>query len=134
MMSRSKQQGFSLVELIVVFTIVAVLMGLTGGLLTRNIEQQERVVEVESINQLFKKLMYKSIFTGEQYRVDLSNNTLQYSNTVDNYIEKVDFKHLSFKEQSITINAMGYVEPGHYVVNWNDSQRKIDLEQIFDEH
>ena len=55
-----KTSGFSLIELMVVMAIMAILMGLTGGVIVKNLAQQQRLVELEKTQHFFK--LFSSIF------------------------------------------------------------------------
>ena len=66
--------GFSLIELMVVMAIMAVLMSLSGGLFQQSINQQERHVELEKTQQLFKQLAYKAYYQGSIQQVRVEEN------------------------------------------------------------
>ncbi len=70
-------QGFSLIELMVVMAIMAVLMGLTGGLVTRTVAQQERQVELEKVKHLFKQLSYQAFYQGSDVELTFQGNQIQ---------------------------------------------------------
>ncbi len=65
----AKNKGFSLIELMVVMAIMSVLMGLTGGLVTKTVAQQEKQVELEKVKHLFKQLSYQAFYQGNDIEV-----------------------------------------------------------------
>jgi len=72
----NNQNGFSLIELMVVMAIMAVLMGLTGGLVTKTVDQQTRMVELEKIQHYFKLLSYKAYYSGSPILLTVDGNSI----------------------------------------------------------
>ena len=56
MFHSKKAAGFSLIELMVVMAIMAIVMGLTGGLVTKAVDQQTRQVELQKVRQKVQDL------------------------------------------------------------------------------
>ncbi|XQF90944.1 type II secretion system protein [Pseudoalteromonas espejiana] len=95
----NKQQGFSLIELMVVMAIVATLMGLTGALVNKNVNQQQRLVEIEKTQHIFKMLAYKAYYQGYPIHVNTLDNalTIEINGVKKSLILKsCDFKILTF--------------------------------------
>jgi prepilin-type N-terminal cleavage/methylation domain-containing protein len=74
--SRIEVSGFSLIELMVVMAIMAVLMGLSGGLMQSSINKQAKQVELEQVSQLFKALSYKAYYGMGAVNVRLEKNQI----------------------------------------------------------
>jgi len=124
-----KTKGFSLIELMVVMAIMAVLLSLTGGLVTKNVDQQAKLVELEKVKQVFKRLGYKAFYSGynvyvkaKGYELIISTNNQEYS---------VAFEYLSFKELEYTINTKAHVTPGYYTVIENEQAKEYFIEPMF---
>jgi len=146
MMFRFNQyKGFSLIELMVVLAIVAVLLSLTGGLLQRNISQQERVVELEKVNQLLSQLSYKAYYGAGPYNIRFQENKITIvdsKNTAYNNQGKFNansdtlelvFAHLTFVAQDVEISSKGVITPSYYSVIAKDNLQQFPFKMIFNE-
>ena len=127
--SSKNSLGFSLIELMVVMAIIATLMGLTGGLLTKTVSQQERQVEVEQTIQLFKQLSYQAFYQGVEINVQLKSNQILI--TKANSQEILTFKHLTFVEQEYRISTQAVIIPATFNVFWNDQIRQFNFKELF---
>lgn len=130
MMSRFKiQSGFSLIELMVVMAIMAIMMALTGGLASQNIDKQERLVEVEKVKQLFKRLSYQAYYTGYNIQVKLENSKIT---VVTFYMEStIQFKQLKFVDSDYLVSTKAFVIPAQFSVQWNETHRDISIDPMF---
>lgn len=139
MMSRSKElskslhikraQGFSLIELMVVMAIMAILMGLTGGLVTKTVDQQERQVELEKVKHLFKQLSYQAFYQGSDVELIFQGNQIQV--TQNNEQKVLSFKQLVFVAQSYTVSTQAVVIPAQFGVFWKEKIRYFDIDSLF---
>ncbi len=127
-----KSCGFSLIELMVVLAIIAVLMALTGGLVTENVSKRERMVEIEKIAQIFKRLSYKAYYGGYDIKVHMAGGIL----TIDsnNAIQKVSFTQLTFSPANFLISTKASIYPRTYRVSWNNSYRDFNIPPMFRPH
>lgn len=156
-----KALGFSLIELMVVMAIMAVVMSLSGGLFQQSINQQEKHVELEKVQQLFKQLTYKAYYQGKSQKIRIEENKLlfieevlpvvdvqnfsdQFSETNflnDNQPEQihedyvvtqiVEFKQLLFVAQDYDISIKGIISPNEIGIFSNNTIRKLPLASIF---
>ncbi|GAA6203364.1 type II secretion system protein [Thalassotalea sp. SU-HH00458] len=158
MFHSNNNQGFSLIELMVVMAIVAVLLTLTGGIMQQNIAKQERVVELEQVTQLFHQLAYQSYYGKGPITVRLQENkiTLIKQNTVSHYGEEIDpsinenelseqkysaeltsqlltFKQLTFVAQDYFITSKGVVSPNTFGFILKNEIKHLPLNAIFNE-
>lgn len=159
MMSRFKSKtngGFSLIELMVVMAVMAVLMSLSGGLMQKSINQQTRQIELEQVQQLFKKLSYRAYYGGIFIKVRLEKNQMliTYSNndlnevTQDNIMdenrsfetelipnhnpnEQIDFEQLTFVAQDYIISTKGIISPNAYEIFWQEDIKQFSLKSLF---
>jgi len=135
---RRKSLGFSLVELMVVLAITAVLLSLTGGVLQRNIAQQERIVELEKINQLFHKLSYQAYYGAGPYRIRFQGNRILIQEEAgeqnnEKLIKELVFEQLTFVAQDYTISSKGVISPNRFSIISQKSIRQFSFKALFDE-
>jgi len=144
MMSRYKPSGFSLIELVVVLAIVSVLMALTGGLVQKNVAQQERIVELEKVRQLFQQKAYQAFFTGQSFKFRLQENKLilpsegieqQQQNALPQSQDEVliEFNQLVFVAQDYQVLTNGSVEPSAFSVIYPNDIKQFELAGFFGE-
>ena len=129
-------KGFSLIELVVVMAIVAILMSLSGGVLQKNIKQQELHVELEKVKQLFRKYSYEAYFRGGLINVRLEKNVMIISESIEfeeNPMQKHYFKQLTFVAQNYLITTKGVISPSSYSVLNQNNIKQFTIESIFNE-
>lgn len=139
---KETNKGFSLIELMVVMAIMAVLLTLTGGVVQKNIAQQERIVEIEKVSQLFKKLSYQSYYGKGPINLRLQENKIFiFTQDEPNNDSDVDssksqdlfFNQLTFVAQDYTISSKGIISPNSFGVFFANDIRQFPLKAMFDE-
>ena len=130
--TEADSQGFSLIELVVVMAIMAILMALTGGLATKNVSKRERLVELEKVAQIFKRLSYQAYYTGYDIEVRLEGNLLTATTAGKNKV--VEFKQLDFIAGDYLVSTKAFVSPSTYRVTWQDSYRDFSIAPMFKIH
>lgn len=124
-----RQGGFSLIELMVVMAIMAILMGLTGGLVMKNIAQQNRLVELEKTQHYFKLLSYKAYYSG--YPITVVANEHSLIITENEQVTQIDYKELAFVKTTFNIQTTSVVFPDKFKVVWNGSNREFKINAMF---
>jgi type II secretory pathway pseudopilin PulG len=124
----------------VVMAIVATLLTLTGGVVQKNIAQQERIVELEKVAQLFKKLAYQSYYGQGPISLRLQENKIMIDKKADLEEDELVldnsvllFEQLTFVAQDYVISSKGIISPNSFGVFFNDNIRQFPLKAIFDE-
>lgn len=131
MMFRSNTQGFSLVELMVVLAIMGVAMTLTGGLVVSVVEKQQRIVEIEKINQIFRAQAYQAYYSGYPITIQaLDNNLLiKAANKSD---KQLTFKQLTFVAKNYKLSTRGSISPKRlYLVEAINGKSDLQLPTMF---
>jgi len=124
-----KELGFSLIELMVVMAIMGGLMALTGGLVTKSVAQHERQVELEKVNQLFKRLSYQAYYSGYDYQVHAQGSQIKVNTDKKSYM--VEFNQLEFVITDFIVSTKASISPSNYSVIWNDTKRTFPIEPMF---
>ncbi|MBE3672530.1 hypothetical protein PPAR_a2620 [Pseudoalteromonas paragorgicola KMM 3548] len=119
-------------ELMVVMAIMAIVMGLTGGLVTKTIDQQTRQVELQKVRQLFKRLGYHAYYNG--YPVELKMQESTITITENSQQTKIDFEQLVFSQNDYVISTNSSVTPNKYKVLWNSSIHEFTIQSVFENY
>ncbi len=127
-----RQGGFSLIELMVVMAIMAILMGLTGGLVTKTIDQQTRQVELQKVRQLFKRLGYHAYYNGYAITLRMQESTITI--TENNQQTKIEFEQLVFSPNDYSISTNSAVTPSKYKVLWNNTIHEFTIQSVFENY
>ncbi len=127
-----KIKGFSLIELMVVMAIMAVLLALTGGLATNNISKRDRLVEIEKVAQIFKRLSYQAYYTGYDIEVRLEGKLLTAKTAEQEKI--IAFNQLTFVGADYLVSTKAFISPGVYRVSWQDDYRDFPITPMFKRH
>jgi hypothetical protein len=122
--------------------IVAVLLTLTGGIVQKNIAQQERIVELEKVSQLFKQLSYQSYYGKGPINVRLQENKILITEhskqnnglEVEQYTSReLLFNQLVFVAQDYVISSKGIVLPSSFAIIFKNDIRHFPFKAMFDE-
>lgn len=132
MMYRFKHQGFSLIELMVVMAIMAIAMGLTGGLVASSIDQQRRQVEVEQVRQLFKRLSYQAFYSGTDITLRTEQSWLEYRQGERH--QRLEFDALVFVAEDYLITSKTQVYPQKFGIIQGNSIRNFAIDSIYEEY
>ncbi|MBR8842493.1 type II secretion system protein [Pseudoalteromonas sp. JC3] len=114
MMSRFKSQvGFSLIELMIVLAIMGVAMSLTGGLVIQAISKRTEAIEIKKVENIFRKVMYRSYFSGVEMHISAVGKSLKISS---NGMEErvMEFEIIQFVPEEFTINTKANITPNRY--------------------
>lgn len=130
MMFRFKtNKGFSLIELMVVMAIVTTLMGLTGALLNKSVGQQQRLIEIEKTQHLFKLLAYKAYYQGFPITINANDNLLTIE--IGNEKDVISFKELHFKNTDFLVSTRSTIYPESFQIIVNDTVQEHKITGMF---
>jgi prepilin-type N-terminal cleavage/methylation domain-containing protein len=124
-----KQQGFTLIELMIVMSIVALLMGLVGPLAINSLEKAQAKQELLTVKNWLKKISYRAFTTGQTHIVKLAGkNVMLYSKGQQTMpIENRDFEALFFQPQELIYNKKGIVSPSNLVGTYKGQPLLLNL-------
>lgn len=129
---RLPNQGFTLIELMVVMAIVALLMSLVGPLTIQRYEKSKSVEESLSFKNWLVANSYRAFATGKNAVFSLSGNKVTFTFSINNkdlqnlaeedvagqivyqphqnpIITSREFSYLFFQPQTIHVNAYGII-------------------------
>ena len=129
MFHSKKAAGFSLIELMVVMAIMAIVMGLTGGVVTKAVDQQTRQVELQKVRQLFKRLSYQAYYSGFPINVRMQGSEITV--TVNQQVSSMQFEQLVFSPNDYLVATNSLVTPNSYKILRADTIQEYTLESMF---
>ena len=125
---QTKQHGFTLMELMVVMTIIALLTGLVGPLAINSLDKAEAKSELLTLKNTLRKISYRAyilqspadiVFKGSEITINFANRS--------NEPTKISNKVLFFKEQTLHFNNYGFVQPLKLQLTYRDQSQELDL-------
>ncbi len=135
-----RNKGFTLIELMIVMSIVALLLSLVGPMAIQNLEKAEAKQEMLQMKNWLKKISYRASATGQQhllklsgsqavlYMIDESQSQNQNQSTSQLIISKT-FNSLTFKAQQLTYSVKGFVTPELLQGQYRSKDLTININQ-----
>jgi prepilin-type N-terminal cleavage/methylation domain-containing protein len=130
MRAGTRQQGFSLIELLVVVTIMMSVIGLVGGGVLKSVQKTEAQTEVISLYSLIKKAGVKAFASGTSLTLLFSGSDVVFVSN-GRQEPKQAFQHLQFSAQSIVFNRNGIPNRLELVVSVRGLQKVLELQSLF---
>lgn len=108
-----KQTGFTLIELMVVMSIVALLMGMVGSLAINSVDKAKAKEELLTVQNWLKKLSSRAYFTGQAHNLVFSGKQASLYTELNSAtpLKVVEFEFLFFQPQTLFFNGNGFVTP-----------------------
>tara|TARA_B100000780_G_scaffold270333_1_gene229992 strand:- start:7238 stop:7669 length:432 start_codon:yes stop_codon:yes gene_type:complete len=126
----TKQQGFSLIELLVVITIMMSVIGLVGGGVVKAVQKTEAQTEIISLYSLMKKAGVKAFASGTSLTLLFSGRDVVFVSNGREETKQV-FQYLQFSSQSIVFNRNGIPNRLKLVVSVSGLQKVLELQSLF---
>jgi prepilin-type N-terminal cleavage/methylation domain-containing protein len=118
--------GFTLVELLIVMSIMGLILSLVGPLALNMIDKAQAQSEFISFKNNLKKISYISFASATEHSVTLDVQTISILKA-DESIQQSQFKYLQFPSQKITFNSRGYPFPESINVSFNNKIETINV-------
>lgn len=129
--SRFNTSGFSLIELLIVVSIMMTLLGLVGGSLTTGVGRAEAQTEVVSVYNLVKKTGVRAFTSGQTLVLSLDQNQAKLIDSNDNLVSSVHYAHLLFDRQQIIFNSNGLPNLFAIGIQVRGIPKTLDLSSLF---
>jgi prepilin-type N-terminal cleavage/methylation domain-containing protein len=112
-------KGFTLIELIIVLSIVSLLLTIVASISIKAVDKAEAKTELLATTRWIKSISFQAFIEQQSYVLKLSGNTLSlYKNPTDELVKSKTLASLKFTQQWVSINSNGYVTPknvtGHF--------------------
>ncbi|MDX2370003.1 MAG: type II secretion system protein [Colwellia sp.] len=129
MTKQKRNSGFTLIELMVVMSIVALLMTMVGPLAINAVDKANAKQEMLTIKNWLRKVSYRAFYTGQEYTIKLAGKEVQlfYRYEQITAITKIEFETLFFQPQTLNYNNRGFVEPNKVTGTFQGKTMELDL-------
>ena len=127
-----KQKGFTLIELMVVMTIVGILLSLVGPMAMNALDKAEAKKELLAFQNWVQHIGAKTYYTGQQRKVVLEGKLVSlYIDSGEPKLESsYETKALFFRPQMFTVNRSGYASVSKISGTLKDKEIDIDLDKL----
>lgn len=125
----TKQNGFTLLELLVVIGILALVVALVSPLAASRVDHAKARSEFLSIKSSLKLQSLQSFTRGVSTQISLKESDF-ISQDSDGKVKRESFNFIEFPEQQFVINANGYPSVGRITVIVNAVERYIEFHEI----
>jgi len=123
--------GFTLIELITVMSIMVIILSLVGPLTIKFIDKAQAQSEFITLKNSLKKVSYLSFASATPQMLTFENKQLIISkpNTEN---KKFTFKFLTFSPQKISFNSRGYTSPEVLTLSFLNDKQDINLFKLIE--
>ena len=132
MSSLKRLRGFSLIELLIVLSIMMTLLGLVGGNVIESVERTRAQAEVVSFFELLKKCGVTAFASGQSLSVVLDGNRVTIEPSSTGQVREVIYEYLDFEDHQMTFFRNGLPDTVNLTVNVSGKPRQLDFAETFD--
>ncbi|WP_206484700.1 type II secretion system protein [Thalassotalea sp. G2M2-11] len=128
-----KNIGFTLIELMIVLSIVALLMTMVGPFALNIIDKTQAKQERLSIENWLRKVSSLSFYSGQVLWIEFNGRLVSlYNPKKQQTIEEIRFESLFFQPQKLVFNNKGKTE--QKVIQGTFNGQKISLDVTFSQN
>ena len=127
-MNLNKFRGFTLIELIIVMSIVALLVAIVGPMTMNSLEKAQAKSELLVLKSWIKKVSYRAYISGQQLDLIFKDNKVVLKlKATEQVIKNHDFEYIHFQPQTLRFNNKGFVSPALIAGLYRDTSLTLDL-------
>lgn len=130
MLPYKKVYGVTLLELVVVVTILMTVLGLVGGAMIDSLGRARAQTEVISVYSLIKKSGVRAFSSGMTVLLKFDDSHVEVF-VGQRFRSRNNFAHLEFDEQVVRFNRNGMVDSLDIDVRVRGEPRSLNLRQMF---
>lgn len=125
------QSGFTLIELMVVMTIITLLIGLVGPLAINSLDKAQAKSEILTLKNRLRKISYRAYILQSSAEVTFKGKeiTISYNGSNSQPIT-ITNEVLFFNEQVLYFNNYGFVQPLKLNLTYRDINTTLDLASL----
>jgi len=105
-----KQQGFSLIELVVVMIMIAGLVAIVAPSATKSLQSSTKFIEEKKIHSIVKQVSKLAFYSGQSVVLSFENNDVNIWLGEELYKKEV-FEELTFNSAKLHFSATGFLTP-----------------------
>ncbi|WP_409424574.1 type II secretion system protein [Pseudoalteromonas sp. RW-H-Ap-1] len=125
------QSGFTLIEVMVVMTIIALLTGLVGPLAINSLDKAQAKSEILTLKNRLRKISYRAYILQSSAEVTFKGKEITISyNGSDIQPITITNEVLFFNEQVLYFNNYGFVQPLELNLTYRDINTTLDLASL----
>ncbi|NMP32945.1 type II secretion system protein [Thalassotalea sp. M1531] len=125
---KGKHVGFTLIELMIVMSIVALLMGMVGPIAFNSLDKAKAKQEMLTLKVWFRKVSARAYQTGKNHTIELNGKKIfLYVENVLQPIEQTSFESLFFQPQQLKYNDKGFVDTDKLVGSYRGQPLELEL-------
>ena len=132
MSAHKKNLGATLLELLVVITIMTTLIGLVGGTMVESVDKAAAQTELISVYSLLKTAGVRAFSSGNSVTLKFYGSDVDIL-AGDDLLPRIVFEHLQFSEQMVRFNRNGMIDGLDLDVRIHGLKRTLDLRPIFND-
>jgi len=129
MIYHKNSEGLTLIELMVVISIMMAMLAIVGGSTIASVDRAKAQVELISIYNLIRMASVRAFASGAGMKVHFSDNKTLAVIEGANPVEK-RYEHLQFPEQVLSFNRNGYPDTEVIEVIVRSMKREIEVETL----
>ena len=123
------RKGFTLIELIIVLSIVSLLLSVVAPISIKAVDKTEAKTELLSTTKWIKNIGFQSFIEQQSYMLELNGNTLSlYKKPSNDLVKTKQLESLSFTQQWVNFNANGFITPEQISGHFRGEPLTISLE------
>jgi len=128
-MNTNEKTGFTLIELMIVLTIVGFLMTMVGPLAVQSVEKAQAKQEMLMMKNWLRKISARSFNTGQAFELKLAGvkAELYIKGETQQPIISQTFESLFFQPQEFLYNHRGFITPNILIGTYRERPIKINL-------
>ncbi len=121
--------AFTLIELMIVMSIVALLMAIVGPMAINNLNKAEAKNELLLLKNWTKKISYRAYVSGQQLELVLNGKQAKLKSQ-SSLVSDRNFEYLFFHPQRLTFSNKGFVLPSKIEGTYKDKKLDLDLSKM----
>lgn len=118
-----KNNGFSLIELIIVLVIISIFVSLIGPEVIFMVDRSKLNSEIVKVQSIIKTIKVKSFCQKKTFNIEVENQFLIIKDQKNKKINELMFKKLFFKKNSLVINPNGWVNADFLEYGFNGEKK-----------
>lgn len=121
--------GFTLIELIIVLSIVSLLLAVVAPISIKAVDKTEAKTELLNTTKWIKNIGFQAFIEQQSYALELNGNSLNlYTKPSNKLVKSKTLESLSFTQQWVNFNANGFIVPQQIQGHFRGEPLSISLE------